>query len=138
MLKKTSMSLREVGPFAGLLLLFIYLFTLIGRELFAYKAIITEDREIIYGETKIAEYIAAGGEIRYPRINFNTFFESITACFILINGEDWIWTAQDWILAYGDGDKTNETIATMYFVILMLIGHLTLFALFTGILLHSF
>ena len=43
MLQKTAMSLVDIGPFAFLLFLFIYLFALIGRELFAYKAMLDED-----------------------------------------------------------------------------------------------
>ena len=50
MLRKTSKSLKDIGPFAGLLGLFIYLFTLIGRELFAYKAALNADGDFIYGE----------------------------------------------------------------------------------------
>lgn len=138
MLRKTSKSLQDIGPFAGLLFIFIYLFTLIGRELFAYKAALDEDGEIIYGAEEIEKLKLSGREIRYPRVNFNTFFSSMTAVFILINGEDWIWTAQDWVRAYGAGSRIDEAIATAYFLLLMLIGHLTLFALFTGILLHSF
>lgn len=49
MLSKTRQSLGQVGPFAGLLFIFIYLFALLGRELFAYKAIVDEDGDLIYG-----------------------------------------------------------------------------------------
>lgn len=89
MLKKIVKSLKEIGPFTGLLLLFIYLFALLGSELFAYKTIIDEDGNMLYGE-KMKSFIAEGREIRYPRINFNTFIESVTTVFILVNGEDWI------------------------------------------------
>lgn len=93
MLSKTRQSLGQVGPFAGLLFIFIYLFALLGCELFAYKAIIDEDGDLIYGKELIDEYIASGRQVRYPRINFNTFGNSMTTVFILINGEDWIWIA---------------------------------------------
>lgn len=62
----------------------------------------------------------------------------MTTVFILINGEDWIWIAQVWIKAKGEGDRTQEMFASVYFVTMMLFGHLTLFALFTGTLLHNF
>ena len=132
------MSLCDIGPFAFLLFLFIYLFALIGRELFAFKALVDEDEEFIYGEELLIDYHQSNKLVRYPRINFNSFWNSMTAVFILINGEDWIWIAQDWIRAYGASNREHESYATIFFVILMLIGHLTLFALFTGILLYSF
>ena len=69
------------------------MFALLGSELFAYKAIVDENGEIIYGSKRIQEYIASGKELRYPRINFNSFVESMTTVFILVNGEDWIQVA---------------------------------------------
>ena len=50
MLTKTVKSLKEVGPFAALLFLFIFLFALVGRELFAYIIIIDENGEFVYGD----------------------------------------------------------------------------------------
>ena len=139
MLRRTRHSLGQIGPFALLLFLFIYLFALVGRELFAYKAMLDPYGELIYGEEVLKEYDGTTGhEIHYPRINFNSLYESNITVFILINGEDWIWVAQDWIRAYGDGDSGKESVARIYFVIVMLFGNLTLFALFTGVLLHNF
>ena len=138
MLRKTVKSLAEIGPFFLLLLLFIFLFSLVGRELFAYKAIVGEDDELIYGEQAIQEYLTSGKLVRYPRINFNTIDRAVITVFILINGEDWVWVAQDWIRAYGNYSVESEAVAAIYFVLVMLVGYMTLFSLFTGILLHSF
>ena len=142
MLKKTSESLREIWPFAALLTLFIYLFALIGRELFAYRALINDDDDFIYMqdevEAQIALTISEERELRYPRINFNDIAGSMASVLILINGEDWTFVAQDWIRAYGQHSKGKEAIATTYFFIVMLFGNLTLFSLFTGMLLHTF
>ena len=59
MLTKTLKSLYEIGPFAALLFLFIYLFALIGRELFAYIIIIDENGDFVYGD-EIETYLASG------------------------------------------------------------------------------
>ena len=59
MLTKTLKSLYEIGPFAALLFLFIYLFALIGRELFAYIIIIDENGDFVYG-VEIETYLASG------------------------------------------------------------------------------
>ena len=93
MLYMSLTTLKNLGPFAGLLFLFIYIFTLIGRELFAYKAILDDEGNIIFELERFEEWIISGKRIRYPRNNFNTFFDSLVAVFILINGEDWIWMA---------------------------------------------
>ena len=116
----------------------MFLFALIGRELFAYLIIIDEKGELILGKQKIYEFIDSRSEIRYPRINFNNFWNSMMTVFILINGEDWVWVAQDFIRAYGAIDGNREIFPSLYFVFVMLFGHLTLFALFTGMLLHNF
>ena len=92
MLTKTIISLYEIGPFAALLFLFIYLFALIGRELFAYIIIIDESGDYIYGD-EIAPYLASGKDVVYPRINFNKLWNSLVSVFILVNGEDWNWIA---------------------------------------------
>ena len=42
------------------------------------------------------------------------------------------------IIAYGAGNKIKEGVTIIYFVIVTLIGNMTLLALFTGMLLHSF
>lgn len=62
----------------------------------------------------------------------------MTTVFILVNGEDWTWIAQDWIKAYGKGNRRREELATLFFIAVMFIGHISLFALFTGMLLHIF
>ena len=138
MLSKTTKSLSKIGPFASLLFLFTFLFSLLGMELFAYRAILDEDGELIYGTDTLIEYKKSRKVVRYPRLNFNSITEAVITVFILVNGEDWIWIAQVWIRAFGEGERIHEIIATTYFVIVMLVGHLTLFALFTGILLHNF
>ena len=74
MLRMAIVSLKGLRPFAGILFLFIYIFSLIGRELFAYQALIDEDGIFIYGESEIKAYVDSGKTIRYPRMNFNTFF----------------------------------------------------------------
>ena len=48
MLNMSYTTLKSLGPFAGLLFLFIYIFALVGRELFAYKAIIDDEGNFIY------------------------------------------------------------------------------------------
>jgi len=42
--------LYEIGPFAGILFLFIFLFALLGREIFAYTVIIDEKGDLLYGK----------------------------------------------------------------------------------------
>ena len=43
-----------------------------------------------------------------------------------------------WIRAYGHGSTVAENIAIFYFMLLMIMGHIVLFSLFTAILLRNF
>ena len=58
--------------------------------------------------------------------------------FILIIGEDWNWTMYTWVRAYGAGSTSNEVIATLFFIFIMIVGNIVLFSVFTAILLQNF
>ena len=63
---------------------------------------------------------------------------ALTTVFILIIGEDWNWTMYEWVRAFGDGSTMNEILATLFFIILMIVGNIVLFSVFTAILLQNF
>ena len=62
----------------------------------------------------------------------------MTTVFILIIGEDWNWTMYEWVRAYGAGSTGSEIMAMAFFVILMIVGNIVLFSVFTAILLQNF
>ena len=49
-LQKTAKSFKDIGSFSLLLILFMYIFALLGMELFANIALIDADDNLIVGE----------------------------------------------------------------------------------------
>ena len=63
---------------------------------------------------------------------------ALTTIFIVIIGEDWNWTMYQWARAYGYGSSISYYIAVLFFLILMILGNIVLFSLFTAVLLKNF
>ena len=63
---------------------------------------------------------------------------ALTSIFIVIIGEDWNWSMYEWVRAYGYGSKISELIAVFFFLLLMIMGNIVLFSLFTAVLLKNF
>ena len=131
----TGKSLKDISQFTILLILFMYIFALLGMELFANIALENEDGDLIYGVENVQELYASGDYFAFPRDNWNNVGYAFTTVFILIIGEDWNWTMYTWVRAYGAGDTTKEIIAMLFFILIMVIGNIVLFSVFTAILL---
>jgi hypothetical protein len=71
-------SIKDVSNFSVLLFLFIFIYTLLGRELFAYKVRFDE-------EGKLSDE----DEAESPRNNFDSFINAIITIFIVLTGEEW-------------------------------------------------
>ena len=138
-LRKTAKSLKDIGNFSMLLLLFMYIFALLGMELFANIALIDGDDNLVVGEEAVLELYALGKSegkfYSFPRDNFNSVGWALTTVFIVIIGEDWNWSMYQWVRAYGVGSTVSYHIAVVFFVLLMIMGNIVLFSLFTAILL---
>ena len=137
-LKKTVKSLKDISNFSLLLMLFMYIFALLGMELFANGALVDEEDNLIAGEQNIRELYASGKYYTFPRDNFNNVGYALTTIFIVIIGEDWNWTMYQWARAYGYGSSISYYIAVLFFLILMILGNIVLFSLFTAVLLKNF
>ena len=74
-------------------------------------------------------------KIYYPRQNFNSIWASISSVYILITGEDWNIFMNMLIRGY---DPSYTWVPKVYCVLGILIGNLTILALFTGILCQTF
>jgi hypothetical protein len=91
-LRKTAESMKDISNFSLLLILFMYIFALLGMELFANAVLVDEDDNLIAGEENIQALYASGDYFTYPRDNFNNVGFALTTIFIVIIGEDWNWT----------------------------------------------
>ncbi len=107
-----------------LLILILYVFALLGVDLFGDKIKIDRDDQICFGE-KLKE-------CKSPRYNFDTFLDALITCFIIMIGEDWQ-------IRMEEGIRSNKNIVvSLYYIFLTIIGHWFLMNLFLAILLSNF
>ncbi len=117
MLKTVWRTLKEIAIFSVLLLLFCFIFALIGTELFAYSCKITA-ADVVDMENG-----------SYPLNNFNNFYQSFLTVFVLLTGDAWSTIMLDFVRSAGLG------VSLAFFVGFMIIGQYLLFNLFLAILL---
>ena len=134
----TGKSLKDISQFSILLILFMYIFALLGMELFANIALEDEEGNLIRGEAQVQELYKSGNYFTFPRDNWNNVGYALTTVFILIIGEDWNWTMYTWVRAYGEGQTGSEIVAILFFILIMIVGNIVLFSVFTAILLQNF
>ena len=73
-----------------------------------------------------------------PRENFDTIDQALTTIFIVIVGEDWNWVLYAFVRAKGYDSQVMYYLVIFYFTMLMILGNIMLFSLFTAILLANF
>lgn len=110
-----SKSLVDISSFSVLLFLLMFIYILLGMELFSIKM----DDESTPTKAKI------------PRNNFNTFFSSFIVIFTVLTGENWDET----MLQYA---RYESITAILFFVSLIIIGVMIFLNLFLAILLDNF
>jgi hypothetical protein len=125
MLAKIGRSLKDMSSFAVLLFLFMFTYSLLGMELFAFR--------IKESEHVVDEYGGGGGEKSFysPRANFDSFLSAFTTIFIVLIGEDWI------SVLFGHMRQTSM-ITSLFFVTLYVLGNFIMLNLFLAILLKNF
>lgn len=134
-LHKTKKSLRALGSFSAVLLLFLFVWALMGMDLFAYQMFMNEEGELITTDEALA-LVEAGseGSIQYPRQHFNDIFNAHISVYSLTIGEDWPDIMFNLVLAM-DKNGRSTLIPKFYCIIGIIFGNFTLLALFTGTLL---
>ena len=115
-------STQDLLFYSLLLLFFIYIFALTGRELFANK--------ILQSDTK-DEYNYVYAEPQVPRENFDGILNAFVTVFTLLIGDNWP------VIMY-DYSKLYKTSAYIYFIIVIMFGNITLLNLFLSILLANY
>ncbi|XP_058941350.2 voltage-dependent calcium channel type A subunit alpha-1 isoform X1 [Pocillopora verrucosa] len=105
-------SMRSILSLIFLLLLFIFIFALLGMQLFGGK----------FSERQDA-----------PRTNFDNFLKAMLAVFQIMTGEDWNTVMNDGIVASGGPHKIWGVLSSLYFVSLVILGNYTLLNVFLAI-----
>jgi hypothetical protein len=76
-------TLKHIGTFAVLMLIFMFIFALLGMELYGHKVKYTDhDRTAVVTPSPTQHGVS-------PRVNFDDFPNGFTAIFIIFIGEDW-------------------------------------------------
>ncbi|CEM11618.1 unnamed protein product [Vitrella brassicaformis CCMP3155] len=112
LLEVISRALTLMSSFCLLLFLVIYIFALIGMQLFAYEVPEDEDDSI-------------------TRLNFDTFLDAFLTVFTVLTGEGWNSIVFNFARNAGPASM-------LYFILLLVFGNLILLNLFLAILLGSF
>jgi voltage-dependent calcium channel L type alpha-1D len=110
--------MKDISNFSVLLALFVFIYSLLGMELFAYRVKFDEN-----------DVVDENGQS--PRTNFDEFQYAIITIFIVLIGEDW----NNVMYAYV---RATNSLAIAFFMSLMILGNLVLLNLFLAILLKNF
>ena len=102
--------MANLGNFTFIVFLVIFIYALLGMDLFGNKFHFDDGR---------------------PRHNFDTLIWSILSVFQILTGEDWNAVMYD-------GIRATSSVSAFYFVSLILIGQYTILNLFIAILLANF
>lgn len=126
LLSTMAKTVAEIGNFAVLLLLFMYIYSLVGMQFFANEMRFNPD-------TGVAIEIGHPGfdNADIPRSNFDTFLWAFTSIFQILSGENWN------VIMY-DGWKSTTWLSTIYFLSLVIFGGFIVMNLFLAILLSNF
>lgn len=113
-------TVKDISTFSLLLFLFMFIYSLIGLELFAYKGKFDSDGNVndLTGD--------------YPSSNFNEFYNAFTTIFIVLTNDGWS------AIYYNYYRGVNSVTSTFYFISLIILGQKVLLNLFLAILLENF
>ena len=78
------LTVRQIGTFSILLLIFMLIFTLLGMELFGHRVKLDDLNQVVLDLDDPSTLDALP-----PRANFDEFYIAFTSIFIVFIGEDW-------------------------------------------------
>lgn len=123
-LAKILVTIKDVSTFSILLLMFMFIFSLLGMELFGFKVLFHED---LYSGPEDKHHDQAES----PRPNFDDLVMSITTVFAIAVGDDWNYLMA---MAY----RAQGYIAIAFYSVVFIFMNLILLNLFLAILLGNF
>ena len=128
LLEKMVMTLEGIANFTVLMLLFMFICSLLGMELYAYRVKYNDNSKAYPLDPETRFDVGY-----YPRQNFNTLGNSFITVFGILIGENWNSCMYDHLR----GHKSNWS-TYIFFIFLFIFGNLILLNLFLGILLKNF
>ena len=126
LLRTIASTISEIWNFAALLLLFMFIYSLIGMQILSNRLRFSNVNNVAL---KLSD---EGYEEAYvPRANFDSFYWSMVTVFQILTGENWNTIMYDcW--------KAKGMTATFYIISLIIIGVFIVMNLFLAILLKNF
>ena len=114
-------TIQTIGPYTVLLMLFLYVFALMGMQFFAGKF-----RFLDHG---IGAFDLENGEV--PRANFDTLKDALLTTFACFIGDNWTYVMYDAI-------RSSGSIYAIFYVVVISFGNIVMLNLFLAILLGNF
>lgn len=130
LLEKMVITLKDISNFSVLMFIFMFIYILLGMEIYAYRVKYNNDDLEFPLTTEEGEKVKPH-DGHYPRANFNDFWSGLITVFIVLIGEDWNSSMYDHVRASGWGGY-------IFFITLFIFGNLILLNLFLAILLKNF
>lgn len=125
LMAKLVKTLADMVSFIVLLCLFIFIFAMLGIELFSNRMCFDDDELVVLpGEP-------GHDSCERPRLHFDSVIMSLVTIFVVLTGENWntimyaAWRGGDWT-------------APLFFVLLVVFGQFILMNLFLAVLLSNF
>jgi voltage-dependent calcium channel L type alpha-1D len=126
-LVKMLNSFKEVGNFLVLLALFLFIYALLGMELYANNVKFDENDQPVKCET--FKYCLENG--KSPRINFDGLGDALLGVFVIVIGDDWNSIMAQYV-------RATNLWSVFYFISLTIMGNIVLLNLLLAILLREF
>ena len=126
LLQTILLTLKQITTFSILLLICMFIFTLLGMELFGHKIKFDKNDDIIDPND-----LEAWSQGVAPRPNFDNLYEAFTSIFIVFIGEDWQ-------IVMHSHYRIEGNVSLLFFPILFIMMNLILLNLFLALLLASF
>lgn len=127
----------DISSFSVLLILFLFIFALLGMEIFAFSVYIDTEGEAVFGQENIQAAFERGDTLTWPRVNFNNVFNSLLTVFIVVVAEDWNQVMYLYVRALSYDAGIGRSLSIIYFLCLFILGNTIMLALFTALLLKS-
>ena len=125
LLSKIILTVKEITTFSILLIICMFIFMLLGMEIFGHKVAFDPNGEVIKDPTDLSiDRIT-------PRPNFNNLYMAFTSIFIVFIGEDWQ-------LVMHSHYRVEGLISIAFFTVMYIFLNLILLNLFLAILLQNF
>jgi voltage-dependent calcium channel L type alpha-1D len=126
----------DIISFMILLILFIFIFALLGMEFFAQRVRFDEDTGLVVPYKELQErYNTDPYSLVALRNNFDSISRALTSVFVIAMEDDWQWQIVNHVIPF---DRKYSLFIIFWFILCICIISQTLLSLFTAIIIEKF